>query len=290
MKVIINADDFGLSKSVNDAIFDLCELGSITSTSVMANMPFSDDIIQLLKFKNISIGLHVNFTQGKPVSDPSKIPTIVDNQGFFYSKSTLIKKIGQNSVNYLDIEHELLAQYEKLNSLVGNRLTHFDSHQGSTRIKFVYKALVSISKQLKINLPIRVHCKNYIVNKDSKISIVEPNLLSINKFGAKRVLLEILFRIKRNHWRKSFITPDAMLIATDHKAITTLQMLANLKKLPKGNKILEISVHPSTAIDDLENTVLTNERIEEYNYLKSDKFLNFVNQDNMVSYKIFHKK
>src|SRR5690606_12610933 len=290
MKLIINADDFGLSKSVNEAILDLCRLGSITSTSVMANMPFSDEVVQLLKFENISIGLHINFTQGRPVSRPDEVPTIVDEYGHFYSKEKLIRKINEKSVNYIDIERELMAQYLKLFNIIGHRLTHFDSHQGSTRIKYVYKSLVSITRQLNINLPLRVHCKHYIIKEGNKVSIVEPNLFLINKFGIKRILLEFLFRMKRNYWRNNFKTPDGMLLAKDHKAVTTLQMLTHLKDLPKSNTILEISVHPSRTIEDLEDTVLTNERIEEYDYLRSQKFLDVVRQDNTVSYKIFHKE
>lgn len=289
MKLIINADDFGLSKSVNEAIIDLCKLGSISSTSVMINMPFSDEIVQLLKYESTSIGLHINFTQGRPVSKADKVPTIVDENGYFYSKERLIRKINEKSVNYLDIERELMAQYQKLLNLIGSRLTHFDSHQGSTRIKYVYKAVVTISRQINIKLPIRVHCKNYIISRGGNMSIVEPNLFSIKEFGLKRVLLEFLLRMKRNYWRTNFMTPDAMLLAKNHKAVTALQLLANLKKLPKGNKVLEISVHPSKSIEDLEDTVLTNERIDEYNYLMSDKFLDFVRQGNTVSYKLFSK-
>ena len=122
------------------------------------------------------------------------------------------------------------------------------------------------------------------------VQVVEPNLFLINKFGIKRILLEFLFRMKRNYWRNNFKTPDGMLLAKDHKAVTTLQMLTHLKDLPKSNTILEISVHPSRTIEDLEDTVLTNERIEEYDYLRSQKFLDFVRQDNTVSYKIFHKE
>ncbi len=60
MKLIINADDFGLSPGVNEAILELGKLGTVTSTTVMTNMPYYKDIVKLLSLKNIGIGLHCN--------------------------------------------------------------------------------------------------------------------------------------------------------------------------------------------------------------------------------------
>ena len=63
MKLIINADDFGLSKSITDGIIEGIKGGYITSTSLMVNMPFAKYAIDEAVKKNINcIGLHVNLT------------------------------------------------------------------------------------------------------------------------------------------------------------------------------------------------------------------------------------
>ena len=56
MKIIINADDFGMTKSVNEAIIELLSIGSISSTSVMVNMEYASEAKQLLDIDNI-VGL-----------------------------------------------------------------------------------------------------------------------------------------------------------------------------------------------------------------------------------------
>lgn len=68
MKLIINADDFGLSKSITDGIIEGIQGGYITSTSIMANMEYAGYAIDCAIKNNIShIGLHVTLTAGKPI-------------------------------------------------------------------------------------------------------------------------------------------------------------------------------------------------------------------------------
>ncbi len=68
MKLIINADDFGLSKSITDGIVDGIKNGNITSTSIMANMPYAEYAVeQAIKNKISCIGLHTTLTVGKPL-------------------------------------------------------------------------------------------------------------------------------------------------------------------------------------------------------------------------------
>lgn len=65
MKLIINADDFGLSKSVSDGIINGIKGGYITSTSIMANMPYAEYAIKkAIDYDIKCIGLHVNLTVG----------------------------------------------------------------------------------------------------------------------------------------------------------------------------------------------------------------------------------
>ena len=45
-RIIINADDFGLSRSVNQAIIDVYKKGNLTSTTLLVNMPGTEDAIQ----------------------------------------------------------------------------------------------------------------------------------------------------------------------------------------------------------------------------------------------------
>lgn len=66
---LVNADDFGMSLGVNEAIFDLILTGTINSCSIMCNMPYTQDAINKIRIllnRNIkfNINLHFNITEG----------------------------------------------------------------------------------------------------------------------------------------------------------------------------------------------------------------------------------
>lgn len=267
MRLIINADDFGMARSVNDAVFELCKTDSISSTSVMSNMPYASEAIRLIEFPKISIGLHINLTQGLPVSNSSEVNSLVDEQGFFFPKNILLSRISQKKVEFEHIKNEVWAQYFKLKELVGPRLSHFDSHQGSTRIPQVYEALVKLINQEQFKTAIRVHSKYYLNNSNREI--VKPDLLSISEFGLRRVIFEYYFRLKRNNWRKNFKTPDGMLFNKDNSAISILSDLSKLTSRINNSGIFEISCHPAVNAIGLNDTQMLEIRIKEYELLKS---------------------
>jgi len=69
-RIIINADDFGISRPINRAILDAFERRLISSATIMANMPGFDDACRLIHEHGLRqrIGLHLNFTSGTPLS------------------------------------------------------------------------------------------------------------------------------------------------------------------------------------------------------------------------------
>ena len=63
MKLILNADDFGLSPSVNKGIVEAFQQGIISSATMMMNTPYTDEAIELAKKHNLkNIGIHLNLT------------------------------------------------------------------------------------------------------------------------------------------------------------------------------------------------------------------------------------
>ncbi|GAL34979.1 cellobiose phosphotransferase system YdjC-like protein [Vibrio maritimus] len=76
MKLILNADDFGLTESVNLAIVDCIKAGVVKSTTVMMNQPGTAHAATLNAQGLIpDVGLHFTLTSGKPIAEPSLIPS-----------------------------------------------------------------------------------------------------------------------------------------------------------------------------------------------------------------------
>lgn len=151
MKLIINADDFGLSKSISDGIINGIKGGYITSTSVMANMPYAEYAIKkALDYDIKCIGLHINLTIGKPII---KNINLVDKEGtFLYNR----EQIENKNLTYEDAFNEIMAQIEMIETYSDGKLTidHIDTHhflfKNNSSIK---QAIIDISNSM--NIPIR---------------------------------------------------------------------------------------------------------------------------------------
>ncbi len=137
-RVIINADDFGITAGVNKAIFELVDAGRLTSTSVMTNMAGYADILQLKG--RIGIGLHFNLTVGHPVTESLKISTLVNESGEFFELPTLLKNVKMGKVSRKDVETEFKAQIKRLLDL-GIQPDHLNSHESVLKYPFFIRAV-----------------------------------------------------------------------------------------------------------------------------------------------------
>lgn len=88
---MVNADDPGASRSVNNAIFDMIKHGHVTST-MMATGPHVDHApAQLVNFPQASFGLHPNLTEFFPISGPKGLGSLLNIDGEFHGRLTTIK-------------------------------------------------------------------------------------------------------------------------------------------------------------------------------------------------------
>lgn len=278
MRVIINADDFGLTKSINEAVFILANSGSLSSTTVMVNMPYWKEINALLSKLDFGIGLHFNITEGKPICHPSSIPSIVKDNGMFYNFSEFRKKSKQNRISKRDILIELKAQYDLLYSQVGSRLTHIDSHQAIHKYKPVSNAIYEFSNSFK-SLGLRSP-KHYFIGKSNKI--VRPSILRPDQFGLKRILVEIYYDRYQSKLSKKYKMPDGELLDVSLQKTITFE---KLKKLIPNNFItIEIPCHPATTTNDLPPSKLTDKRVREFEILKSQAFKEALKKYELINF------
>lgn len=149
MKLIINADDLGITAGVNQAILLGISRGILSSTSLMVNQVGTNAAIQYLRSGLIPrAGVHLCITAGRPVMDPAGVRSLVDEQGIFQRPSRLVKL----DPDPQHIVAEFEAQIEKvLKSGVG--VTHLDTHHHIHHYPVVLEALVTVAR--RYNLPVR---------------------------------------------------------------------------------------------------------------------------------------
>ncbi len=128
-RLIVNADDFGMSRGIADGIILAHRYGFVTSTSLMVNMPAAEYAVsRLAAMPRLSVGAHLNITAGRPILPTEKVPTLVDASGRFHGAAAMSRKLWQWRAAGNEIEAEFRAQIQWMKDR-GLRPTHADSHQ-----------------------------------------------------------------------------------------------------------------------------------------------------------------
>jgi chitin disaccharide deacetylase len=109
--LIINAYDFGMCNSINEAIFGTLLEGMVRSTSLMITCPWALQAMNLLSsHRHIPFGVHLtvicdanNFRWG-PITSKEKVPDLVDRAGSFYSEEDFPTLLDQGILDQLEVE------------------------------------------------------------------------------------------------------------------------------------------------------------------------------------------
>ena len=129
---IINADDFGMSASVNEAILIAFKSGWINSASLMANLAGFDDACGLLESEAVKgrVGVHLNLSEGRPLTQRmAECERFCDAAGVFRFRSPSLRHAAMhlNAHERTAVQEELDAQIQACIAR-GLRPTHLDSH------------------------------------------------------------------------------------------------------------------------------------------------------------------
>ena len=152
-RIIINADDFGLTPGVNRAIAELHQARALTSTTLMATGPAFDDAVAVAHANpTLGVGCHFVLTDGIPVSDSKDIPTLLGPDGKTFRPSLIdfIQALLRSKINEDEIQREALAQIQKLQR-AGINVTHVDTHKHTHLFPAVLRPLLRVAEQCSVH-------------------------------------------------------------------------------------------------------------------------------------------
>jgi hopanoid biosynthesis associated protein HpnK len=128
-RLIVNADDFGISEAVNEAVIRAFTEGVLTSCSLMVTGEAFEHAVRLAHaHPDLAVGIHLVTVMGRAVLPPAAIPTLVDAAGNFVSNPTRAGlKYYFSPQARSELRQELRAQFDKF-AATGLRLSHIDGH------------------------------------------------------------------------------------------------------------------------------------------------------------------
>ena len=251
-RLIVNADDFGLTEKVNEAILQGHRCGIITSTTLMANgKAFDSAIAGAHKAPELGVGIHLNLTTGRALSCRSEIGGLVDKDGrFCHTPKWLVTKLIAGTLSLGEVEAEFRAQIGKVLS-AGVVPTHLDGHKHVHLFPPISKLVIRMAKEFGIR---GVRC-----TRERSVGLLK--LLRKNSHASARVLSQYLvarllslvsldFKTKLQRDRLSFPNHFFGIAVTGFLDIDILKTI--ILHLPEGTS--ELMCHPGYLDADLTET------------------------------------
>jgi hopanoid biosynthesis associated protein HpnK len=128
-RLVVNADDFGRSQSINQAVGRAHREGILTSASLMINEPFADEAVTLARANpGLGVGLHLTLVCGASALPHEKIPRLVDARRQFSCHPVITGwRCFASAKCRAQLRLEIAAQFEKFHA-TGLPLDHVNGH------------------------------------------------------------------------------------------------------------------------------------------------------------------
>lgn len=260
--LIINADDLGSDAQRNKGIFKAIEAGIVKSVSILPNGPATKDAIRLIKSmedKKISIGIHINLSEGMPITKDLK--SIVGVNGCFLSKPNALRLL--STCHDIKLKKEIGQEMDaQIKSIIeaGVYIDHMDGHHHIHIMPAVIDIAIKKAKEYCIGW-MRTPYEPF--NMINTLELDEMDIQEASFFSRYAETAKVLIK-------------DSGINTTDHfiglymKGRLSPEILREVSKMLKDG-ITEMMVHPGYKTEsDTPNPFTgfsTNKREDELNAL-----------------------
>lgn len=157
-RLIINADDFGLTSGVNRAILEAQNRGMVTSATLMANSAAFDEAAEMARSiaaggGNFSVGCHVVLLDGEPLLPASRVPSLLQsdagNGRLRESLNQFVVASFRHKLNPDEVEAEATAQIERIQR-AGVEVSHFDTHKHAHMFPVALRPLLRAARACNV--------------------------------------------------------------------------------------------------------------------------------------------
>jgi hopanoid biosynthesis associated protein HpnK len=250
-RLILNADDFGLTAGVNQAVAELHRAAVLTSATLMARAKATEEAIEIaLATPSLGVGCHVVLVDGAPVLQAQEIPTLLDletgqeaGQGTRRFQPTLgpfLRRLIAGRMDSAELEAETAAQIDLLQSR-GLTLTHIDTHKHIHMFPAVLRPVLRAARRAGIRAVRNPFEPAWSLRATPPASAI------------RRMQVRLLRRLERTFRRivaeEGFTTTDGALGVSATGALDSKAVNSILYSIPPGN--WELVLHPGYNDADL---------------------------------------
>ncbi len=268
-KVIVTADDFGLSPGINKSIISLYKNSALTRGSLFAGCNYTEHAVELIKREapDMPVGIHLSLNCGRCCASPAEVPLLADRSGILrISYSGILLKL---LIPFR--RHELLTQIRiefeaQINRLMksGISLTHIDGHRHVHMIPGIFQVVGELAEKYSIS-DVRVVNEN-IFTTLKLIQKGKPGIAGIIKL----MLLKLFYRINNVKLNRYFFS-----ILFSCKITPDIVGAGLIKKFPQKYDSMEIMLHPGDpdADRDISSSLNMEELPQIMSYFRREEFL-----------------
>jgi len=246
-RLIVNADDFGLTSGVNRAILELHSAGVLTSTSLMASAGATAEAIEIARATpTLGVGCHVVLVDGEPILSARQQISHLADAGRDRLRSSLWSFLrgldlesGRKEFRS-QIEAETRAQIESLQNK-GVHLTHIDTHKHTHMFPSVLRPVLRAARACGIRVirnPFEPHWAVRSARRAPWIRLAEVSALRWLAPICNRIIAE-----------EGFTTTDGTIAVAATGVLDASNLRSLVASLPRGT--WELVTHPGYNDDDL---------------------------------------
>ncbi len=293
-KLIVNADDFGLTAGVNRAIIETHTGGVVSSATLMANgAAFDDAVTAARSAANLSVGCHVVLVDGTPVSPTDAVDTLLairsaEPDKFYSSLSAFAARAMFGGFDRDQLVAEVTAQIRKIQS-TGLQVTHLDTHKHAHIFPEILGALLRAARICGVRairnpfVPVKaMHARQFKGKRELW-----------KRYGQVRMLHTFSGQFRQQTKRTGVHTPDGVVGDVETGSLESSgyssMLRQTLASLPEGT--WELVCHPGYNNADLRaaRTRLLDSREEERRLLTSAELRQFLEEQKIrvISYREF---
>jgi hopanoid biosynthesis associated protein HpnK len=270
IRLIVNADDFGASEEVNEAVIRGFREGILTSCSLIVTGQAFAQAIQLAgENPHLAVGIHLVAVSGRSVLTPSEIPSLVDRQGCFSNQPVVAgMKYYFLSQARQELKKELAAQFEKFHTS-GLRCSHIDGHWHFHIHPVVFDLAIRLGKQYGV-------CQMRVPEDDVALALRFDPSRSLQKRLYGMIFQVLCRQMRRRLAREGFTCTDKVYGFFETGRMNSAYFLWLLEHLRSETN--EIYLHPAYHRIDPTQAVPSNRNLAEYQALVDEQVIRRMKQ------------